>query len=29
MSCFTAYKRNQKLRGSRHFRQNFSVISRP
>jgi hypothetical protein len=27
-SCFTAYKRTQKWR-SRHFRQNFSAISRP
>jgi hypothetical protein len=29
MSCFTACKRTQKRRGSRHFRQNFSAISRP
>jgi hypothetical protein len=29
MSCFTACKITQKWRGSRHFRQNFSAISRP
>jgi hypothetical protein len=29
MSCFTACKRNQKWRGSRHSRQNFSAIPRP
>jgi hypothetical protein len=29
MSCFTACKRTQKWRGSRHFRQYFSGISRP
>jgi hypothetical protein len=29
MSCFTACKGTQKWRGSRHFRQNFSAISRP
>jgi hypothetical protein len=29
MSCFTACKRTQKWRGSCHFRQNFSAISRP
>jgi hypothetical protein len=29
MSYFTACKRTQKWRGSRHFRQNFSAISRP
>jgi hypothetical protein len=29
MSCFTACKRTQRWRGSRHFRQNFSAISRP
>jgi hypothetical protein len=29
MSCFTTCKRTQKWRGSRHFRQNFSAISRP
>jgi hypothetical protein len=28
MSYFTACKRTQKWRGSRHFRQNFSAISR-
>jgi hypothetical protein len=29
MSCFTACKRTQKLRGSRHFRQNSRPFSRP
>jgi hypothetical protein len=29
MSWFTACKRTQKWRGSCHFRQNFSAISRP
>jgi hypothetical protein len=29
MSCFTACKRTQKWRESRHCRQNFSAISRP
>jgi hypothetical protein len=29
LSCFTACKRTQKWRGSRHFRQNFSPIFPP